>query len=54
MIGYFQNITQRLVVQNIEALQKGRFNKYLLYAIGELIPIAIGLLITINFLGNNR
>ncbi|WP_157473229.1 hypothetical protein [Eudoraea adriatica] len=47
------NITQRLVVQNIEALQKGSLKKYLLYAISELILIAIELLIAINFLDNN-
>jgi len=41
MIKYFRHIRQRLVIEN-------RFSKYLLYAIGEIILVVIGILIALN------
>ncbi len=41
MIKFFRSIRQRLVVEN-------KFNKYLLYAIGEIILVVIGILIAEN------
>lgn len=41
MIKFFRNIRQKLLVEN-------RFNKYLLYATGEIIPVVIGILIALQ------
>ena len=41
MIKFFRRIRQRLVVEN-------RFSKYLLYAIGEIILVVIGILIALQ------
>ncbi|GAA4816693.1 hypothetical protein [Litoribaculum gwangyangense] len=41
MIKFFRKIRQRLVFEN-------RFNKYLLYAIGEIILVVIGILIALQ------
>ena len=41
MIKFFRKIRQKLVVEN-------RFNKYLLYAIGEIILVVIGILIALQ------
>lgn len=49
MIKFFRKIRQKLLVEN-------RFNKYLLYAIGEIILVVIGILIAlqINNWNENR
>jgi len=49
MIKFFRHIRQRLVIEN-------RFSKYLLYAIGEIILVVIGILIAlqINNWNENR
>jgi len=41
MIKFFRNIRQKLLVEN-------RFNKYVLYAIGEIILVVIGILIALQ------
>ena len=41
MIKFFRRIRQRLVVEN-------RFSKYLLYAIGEIVLVVIGILIALQ------
>ena len=41
MIKFFRSIRQRLVVEN-------RFSKYLLYAIGEIVLVVIGILIALQ------
>jgi hypothetical protein len=41
MLKFFRKIRQNLLVEN-------RFNKYLLYAIGEIILVVIGILIAEN------
>lgn len=49
MIKFFRHIRQRLVIEN-------RFSRYLLYAIGEIILVMIGILLAIqvNTWYNNR
>ena len=41
MIKYFRRIRQRLVAEN-------KFNKYLLYALGEIVLVVIGILIALQ------
>ncbi len=41
MIKFFSKIRQKLLIEN-------RFNKYLLYAIGEIILVVIGILIALQ------
>lgn len=41
MINFYRHIRQKLLVEN-------RFNKYLLYAIGEIILVVIGILIALQ------
>jgi len=47
MIKFFRHIRQRLVIEN-------RFSKYLLYAIGEIILVVIGILIALQINNNNE
>jgi len=56
MIKFFRKIRQRLLTENKPALPAGRFSKYLLYAIGEIILVVIGILIalSINNWNENR
>jgi len=48
MIKFFRKIRQRLLSENKPALPAGRFSKYLLYAIGEIILVVIGILIALS------
>ncbi|WP_432410545.1 hypothetical protein [Rasiella sp. SM2506] len=48
MIKFFRKIRQRLVVENKPALPAGRFSKYFLYAIGEIVLVVIGILIALQ------
>jgi len=41
MIRFFRKIRQRLVIEN-------KFSKYLLYAIGEIALVVIGIMIALN------
>jgi sensor domain CHASE-containing protein len=49
MIKFFRKIRQKMLTEN-------KFSKYLLYAIGEIILVVIGILIAIqlNNLNENR
>lgn len=47
MIKFFRKIRQKLLVEN-------RFNKYLLYAIGETVLVVIGILIALQINNNNE
>ncbi|MCA0133793.1 DUF6090 family protein [Winogradskyella alexanderae] len=47
MIKFFRKIRQRLLSEN-------RFSKYLLYAIGEILLVVIGILIALNINNNNE
>jgi hypothetical protein len=47
MIKFFRKIRQNLVTEN-------KFSKYLLYAIGEIILVVIGILIAINLNNSNQ
>jgi hypothetical protein len=48
MIKFFRRIRQKLVTENKPALPAGRFSKYLLYAIGEILLVIIGILIALQ------
>ena len=41
MIKFFRKIRQRLLTEN-------KFNKYLLYAIGEIVLVVIGIMIALQ------
>jgi len=47
MIKFFRKIRQKLLVEN-------RFNKYLLYAIGEIVLVVIGILIALQINNINQ
>tara|TARA_B100000497_G_C7549579_1_gene332183 strand:+ start:52 stop:264 length:213 start_codon:yes stop_codon:yes gene_type:complete len=47
MIKFFRKIRQRLLSEN-------RFSKYLLYAIGEVVLVVIGILIALNLNTNSE
>lgn len=47
MIKFFRKIRQRLLIEN-------RFTKYLLYAVGEIILVVIGILIALQVNNNNN
>ena len=52
MIKFFRKIRQKLLSENKPASPAGRFSKYLIYAIGEIILVVIGILIALQV--NNR
>ena len=56
MIKFFRKIRQRLLTENPPKGQAGKFSKYLLYAIGEIVLVVIGILIalSINNWNQNR
>ena len=47
MIKFFRKIRQRLLTEN-------KFSKYLLYAIGEIVLVVIGILIALQINNNNQ
>ena len=47
MIKFFRKIRQRMLTEN-------KFSKYLLYAIGEIVLVIIGILIALNINNNNE
>lgn len=47
MIQFFRRIRQKLLVEN-------SFSKYLLYAIGEIVQVAIGILIALQINNSNE
>ena len=48
MIKFFRHIRQRLLTENLAPALKGGLFKYLLYAIGEIILVVIGILIALQ------
>lgn len=56
MIKFFRLIRHQLLTGNTPPLAAGRFSKYLIYAIGEIILVVIGILIalSINNWNENR
>ena len=47
MINYFRKIRQKMLTEN-------KFSKYLIYAIGEIFLVVIGILIALQFNNNNN
>jgi len=50
MLRFFRQIRQRLLTDNPpdQASRAGKFSKYLLYAIGEILLVVIGILIALE------
>ena len=48
MIKFFRKIRQNLLTQNKQASPAGRFSKYLIYAIGEILLVVVGILIALS------
>jgi hypothetical protein len=48
MIKFFRKIRQILLIGNPSFGRAGKFSKYLIYAIGELFLVVIGILITLK------
>jgi hypothetical protein len=48
MIKLFRKTRQRLLTENLPNGQAGKFSKYLLYAIGEIVLVVIGILIALS------
>ena len=48
MIKFFRKIRQHLLSENKPALPAGRFSKYMIYAIGEIILVVVGILIALQ------
>jgi hypothetical protein len=48
MIKFFRNIRQKTLTENPPAGRAGKFSKYILYAIGEIILVVIGILIALS------
>ncbi len=56
MIKFFRRIRQNLLSGNLSGRQSGKFTKYLLYSVGEILLVVIGILIAlqINNWNENR
>jgi hypothetical protein len=48
MINPFRKIRQNLLTENLASSGAGKFSKYLIYAIGEIILVVIGILIAVS------
>ena len=48
MIKIFRTIRQRMLKENLPDRQAGRFSRYFLYAIGEIVLVVIGILIALQ------
>lgn len=48
MIKFFRNIRRRLLSENLPSGQAGKFSKYLIYAIGEISLVMIGILLALQ------
>lgn len=48
MIKFFRQIRQKLLSENPPAGRAGKFSKYLLYAVGEILLVVIGILIALQ------
>jgi len=47
MIKFFRKIRQKLLFESKPASPAGRFSQYLIYAIGEIVLVVIGILIAL-------
>ena len=54
MIKFFRHIRQRLLTENPPSGRAGNFSKYLLYAIGEIVLVVIGILIALQINNSNN
>jgi len=54
MIKFFRKIRLQLLSENLSAVKAGKFSKYLIYAIGEIVLVVIGILIAISFNNSNQ
>lgn len=48
MIKFFRRIRKQLITENLPTGQAGKFSKYLLYAIGEIVLVMIGILLALQ------
>ena len=48
MIKFFRHIRLKLLAENLPDRQAGKFSRYLLYAIGEIILVLIGILLALS------
>uniref|UniRef100_UPI002605531F DUF6090 family protein n=1 Tax=uncultured Eudoraea sp. TaxID=1035614 RepID=UPI002605531F len=48
MLRFFRQIRQRLLTENPPNGRAGKFSKYLLYAVGEILLVVIGILIALQ------
>ena len=48
MLKFFRNIRQSLLSENLPDRQASNFSKYLLYAIGEILLVVIGILLALQ------
>lgn len=48
MIKFFRKIRQKLLSENLHGRPTGKFSQYLLYAIGEIFLVVIGILIALQ------
>ncbi|WP_424302616.1 DUF6090 family protein [Eudoraea sp.] len=48
IIKFFRRIRQQLLTENPPIVRAGKFSKYFLYAIGEIILLVIGILIALQ------
>tara|TARA_R110001632_G_scaffold213658_1_gene340069 strand:+ start:946 stop:1797 length:852 start_codon:yes stop_codon:yes gene_type:complete len=48
MIKFFRRFRQKLISENLPSGQAGKFSKYLLYAIGEIVLVMIGILLALQ------
>jgi hypothetical protein len=54
MIKFFRKIRQNLLSENPPAGRAGKFSKYLLYAVGEIVLVVIGILIALQINNKNQ
>ncbi len=56
MINFFRKIRKNMIKENLPSRQAGKVSKYMLYAIGEIVLVVIGILIalSINTWNENR
>lgn len=48
MINFFRKIRQKLLAESLTKLKTSKFSKYLIYAIGEIVLVVIGILIALQ------
>lgn len=48
MLKFFRKIRQQLISENLPDRQAGNFSKYLLYAIGEILLVMVGILLALQ------